>query len=79
MSEGRGPRIAVLHIKCTYWTKPKSVKSTRVCVMLMATCMKLPPTLYAVGANITWTQLSSASKKEQVAVKFLQNNSSKLQ
>jgi len=47
--------------------------------MLMATCMKLPPTLYAVGANITWTQLSSASKKEQVAVKFLQNNSSKLQ
>ena len=38
--------------------------------------MKLPPTLYAVGANITWTQLSSASKKEQVAVKFLQNNSS---
>ena len=44
----------------------------------MATCMKLPPTLYAVGANITWTQLSSASKKEQVAVKLMSDANNQL-
>ena len=36
--------------------------------------MKLAPDVYAEGKSITWTQLSSASKSQHVAAKFLGNS-----